>query len=46
MYIVDEDKNPRVGIVSQILVDTFSLDSHLGIVDHYCSKVAPWQERW
>ena len=35
-----------VGVLSRILVDTFSLDSHLGIVDHYCSKVAPWQERW
>ena len=32
--------------LSRILVDTFSLDSHLGIVNHYCSKVAPWQERW
>ena len=29
------------GVVSRILVDTFSLDSHLGIVDHYCRKVAP-----
>ena len=33
-------------IVSRIFIDTFSLDSHLGIVDHYCRKVAPWQERW
>ena len=40
---------PRLPIkdhMSRILVDTFSLDSHLGIVDHYCSKVVPWQKRW
>ena len=36
----------NVQFVSRILVDTFSLDSHLGIVDYYCSKVAPWQKRW
>ena len=46
MYIVHEDKNPREVIVPRILVDTFSLDSHFEIVDHYCSKVAPLQERW
>ena len=46
MYVVYEDKKPREGIVSRILVDTFSLDSHLGIENHYCSKVAPQQKRW
>ena len=43
------DKQPRYedarAVVVMDSVDTPSLYGYQGIVDYYCSKVAPWQER-
>ena len=35
---------PLLQLVSQVSVDTPSLNSHHWLADYYCSKVAPWQE--